>query len=152
MALSGVYIVQARAIEDSLLADEVGAGGVPSAVGGLMFVVSAALLVKALAGRKARAESACGDDASGGEDSSRPHRMALGLLAILAGYVLLLPVAGYIVSLALLALAVGRFAGARLGVTLVLFAACLGPLLWFVFDRLLKIRMPAGLWPALLGG
>lgn len=154
--VSSTYIWQARAIEDSLLSDEVGAGGVPAGVGLVMMAASLALLVKTMVAR-ARASAPQGDAAQSdapqaGDGAAHPHRMALGLLAILAGYVALLPLAGYIVSIGLLVAAVGLFAGARRGLPLVLFALATGPLLWFLFQYLLQVRLPAGAWPALFGG
>jgi len=151
---SSAYIWQARTIEDSLLSDEVGAGGVPAGVGMVMLAASIALLLKTLlaqarSARQAPAAVAAGEEEGG---AAHPHRMALGLLLILAAYVALLPWAGYIVSMGLLAAAVALFAGARMAPVLVVFSLCLGPLLWFLFEYLLQVRMPAGAWSALLGG
>ena len=42
--VSASYVAYARQIEDGLLADEVGAAGVPTAVGVLMMLAAAALL------------------------------------------------------------------------------------------------------------
>jgi hypothetical protein len=69
-----------------------------------------------------------------------------GLVAILLAYGLLLPLAGYAVTIGALVLASGWLAGARFGPTLWLCAALSGPLLWALFDRLLQVRMPAGSW------
>lgn len=157
--LSSAYVWQARAIEDSLLSDEVGAGGVPAAVGILMLVVSIALLLKTLLARSrggrtsSRGASQEDADASSGDSPhGQPHRMALGLLLILAAYVALLPWAGYIVSMGLLVAAVALFAGARMAPVLVVFAVSMGPVLWFLFEYLLQVRMPAGAWSAIFGG
>jgi hypothetical protein len=158
IVLSSAYVWQARAIEDSLLSDEVGAGGVPAGVGLLMLAASIALLLKALvararAHRQASAPASADDAGEGaGEAAAHPHRMALGLLAILAAYVALLPWVGYIVSMGLLAAGVALFAGARMAPVLVAFAVAIGPLLWFLFEYLLQVRMPAGAWSALFGG
>ncbi len=155
--VSSAYIWQARAIEDSLLSDEVGAGGVPAGVGLVMLAASIALLLKALLAhaRASRQATVSPEGEPGGEaadGASRPHRMAFGLLAILAAYVLLLPWAGYIVSMGLLAAGVALFAGARMAPVLAAFALAIGPLLWFLFEYLLQVRMPAGAWSALIGG
>lgn len=153
IALSLAYVWQARSIEDSLLADEVGAGGVPTGVGLLLLLASVGLLIKSvLAGLRAApaAQPEQGDDAHEG-GAKHPHRMALGLLALLGCYVALLPVAGYVLSIGLLAIAVVRFAGGALDRTVLTFAVVLGPVLWFLFSYLLQVRMPAGLWSSLLG-
>ncbi len=151
--ISSAYIWQARAIEDSLLSDEVGAGGVPAGVGLVMLAASIALLFKALlAHAKASRQATAPAEGEAADSAGRPHRMAFGLLAILAAYVLLLPWAGYIVSMGLLAAGVALFAGARMAPVLAAFALAIGPLLWFLFEYLLQVRMPAGAWSALIGG
>ena len=65
LVFSVVYILSARSIEDSLLADPVGASGVPVAIGGLMALASAALIVKGLvpAGRTVSGATAAADTA-----------------------------------------------------------------------------------------
>lgn len=154
LAGSLLYIAAARGIEDSLLADAVGASGVPVAVGVVMAAASAALVLKGLmptAKSKAKPEPQPDADAQSASPL-RAHFLAAGLIAILAVYLLVLPWLGYIVSVGLLAAAVGWFAGGRERNTLIGFAVITGPLLWFFFDFALKIRMPAGFWPALFSG
>lgn len=139
------YVAYARQIEDGMLADEVGAAGVPSAVGLLMMLASVALLLKA-------SRRSAGQRKAAPEDTSwAAHWLALALLGVLAAYVLVLPVAGYWVSVALLIGAVSALVGAR---DLKVIAACsvLGASgLYALFTLLLKIRMPAGLWPTWMG-
>lgn len=155
IALSLAYVWQARSIEDSLLADEVGAGGVPTGVGLLLLAASVGLLIKTLvAGLRAAPAAQPAQEDDEGQEGGRaphPHRMALGLLALLGCYVALLPFAGYVLSIGLLAIAVVRFAGGALDRTLAAFALVVGPLLWFLFSYLLQVRMPAGLWSNILG-
>jgi hypothetical protein len=152
LAFSLAYINFARGIEDSLLADAVGASGVPVSVGALMAIASAALLVKGFMPMARpvpqQEEAAEGSNAS----ASRPHWLAAGLLLILAVYLLALPWLGYVVSIGLMAAAVGWFAGGRDAKVLLGFTVFTGPILWFLFDFALKVRMPAGIWPALFSG
>ena len=170
------YVMAARGIEDSLLSDEVGAGGVPQAVGVLMLVAAVALFGKSFMGLK-RGETR---DETGGETRGEPRsatsgathadpsqaaaaarakaptatgsdrrRFAVrtaGLVLILVGYTLLLPLAGYMLSISLLVLSAGWLAGAALRLPLLLAAALAGPLLWGLFGYLLQVRMPAGSW------
>ena len=72
------------------------------------------------------------------------HLAALGLLAILAAYVVLLPLAGYVATTALLIGAVARFSGAALGRDLLLVAVAGSVVLWVLFDPLLGISLPIG--------
>ncbi|MBU3739807.1 MAG: hypothetical protein FGM55_12740 [Rhodoferax sp.] len=154
LALGGAYVAQARGIEDSLLADAVGASGVPVAVGSLLAACGLALLLKAGWPRRAAAPGNAGDGPptdAGGAAPWRPHAAAAGLLLILVVYVLIQPWLGYIVSVGLLTLAAAWFGGARDRRAL---AGCLllsGPLLWLLFDVLLRVRLPAGAWRAWLG-
>lgn len=151
MALSISYVMYARGIEDSLLADAVGASGVPTAVGVVLLLASLALFLKSLGGAvQLGAPDAVGAAPEAG-GSAHPHRMALGLLGILLAYVALLPLLGYVLSIALLVGAVAWYAGARQRLSILACMAAAGPLLWLLFDWALAIRMPAGLWPQLLG-
>ena len=144
MAASAGYLYEASQIPESLLADSVGAKGIPVAIGWVMAGVGAILCGRSVLRRAPAAESPSAepDDPA---DVMR-HLLALGLLAILAIYVSILPYAGYIASTALLVGAVARFAGAAFGRTL-LFVAIGGSLaLWLLFDPLLGISLPAGSW------
>lgn len=152
LAGSLAYIVAARRIEDSLLADAVGASGVPVGVGGLMALASVALLVKGLVLSPKKGGADAAPSPSPSAAWMRPHGLAAGLLAILAVYLLILPMLGYIVSVGLLAAAVAWFSGGRDRKALLGFVLLTGPLLWFLFDFALRVRMPAGFWPQLFSG
>ena len=147
------YITAARGIEDSLLADAVGAGGVPQGVGAVMLLAALALFAKSFrAGKAARDPSSATLHAIPNLEAERMpwHAVLLrcaGLVAILVVYGLLLPWLGYPLTVSLLVLAVGWLAGAALKLPLFAFAAASGPLLWAMFDWALKVRMPVGsLW------
>jgi hypothetical protein len=86
------------------------------------------------------------------EAPQNPHRLALGLLLILATYLIVLPWLGYVLSIGLLSAAVAWFAGGREAKVLFGFVLFTGPVLWFLFDFALKVKMPAGIWSALLAG
>lgn len=136
-------ITAARRIEDSLLSDAVGAGGVPQGVGIAMLVAAVALFVKSFRGGAAAITPA---DEAGPTWRTIVLRTA-GLVAILVGYGLALPWLGYPLAVSLLVLATGALAGAALRWPLLLCAAVAGPLLWAMFDWALKVRMPVGtLW------
>lgn len=151
LAFAAFYILAARRIEDSLLADPVGASGVPVAVGGLMALASVALICKGLmaSGPPAPTESGLAEP---GASRLRLHGLAAGLLLILAVYLLVLPWLGYVVSVGLMAAAVAWFAGGRQVPVLLGFTVLTGPLLWLVFDLALRVRMPTGIWRSLFSG
>jgi putative tricarboxylic transport membrane protein len=149
MLLAASYIATAQSIEDSLLADAVGASGVPTGVGVVLLIASLFLFVKSFKSKASMLNETEEEPTEGG--SQHPHAMALGLLLILAAYVFLLPILGYVLSVGLLVGAAAWFAGARRYTSLVLCAVVAGPVLWFVFDWTLEIRFPVGLWPMWLG-
>lgn len=145
IALSASYIAYAQTIEDSMLADSVGAAGVPSGVGMVMMLASAALLLKA------KPPGVTDELPTAGTAPWRTHGLALGLLAVLVTYVLILPLAGYWTSIALLLGAVAWLVGARAPRTLLLCAVLGASALWLLFSMALQVRMPPGVWPAWLG-
>jgi putative tricarboxylic transport membrane protein len=136
------YVLAARSIEDSLLADAVGAGGVPQGVG--IAMAAAGLGVFAASWKhEATTPQAQGDESSSADAVMR----TLALVALLLAYAVTLPWIGYVPAVFLLLLAVGRLAGAPIGRTLLLTAGLGAPLLWLLFDRILQVRMPSGsLW------
>ncbi len=150
IVLSASYVTYARNIEDSLLADEVGAAGVPTAVGAMLMLAAATLLIKgSIAARQSEP-----DTAATVEDAPfdwRPQQLALALLGVLAAYGLLLSIAGYTLSIALLIAAVAWLVGAREPRTIALCAVSGGLGLYGLFTVLLQIHMPPGLWPAWMG-
>jgi putative tricarboxylic transport membrane protein len=146
--LSISYVLYARGIEDSLLADGVGANGVPTGVGVVLLLASLALFCKSWAGSNSVTEQ---DDPAEEGAAKHPHRMALGLLGILACYVALLPFLGYVVCIGLLVGSVAWLAGARKRTSVLACMLIAGPALWLMFDWALEIHMPVGLWPKLLG-
>jgi len=152
---SATYVAYAQRIEDSLLADAVGAAGVPSGIGLLLMLASAGLALKSFAKGSSPASSASSaaatDDPAEPASPWRPHQLALGLLALLALYVLVLPLAGYWLSIALLIAGVSALAGARAPGVMAACGVLGASTLYALFTLLLKIRMPAGLWPAWMG-
>jgi cell division protein FtsW (lipid II flippase) len=141
LMLSIAYILHARTIEDSLLADDVGVAGVPVGVASVMALTCLILLLKSLKNPMESMYEATGDWASS------THLKAVGLLAILAVYVALLPLLGYIVAIGFLIGSVAWFAGARESKTIFSCMVLAGPFMWFVFDWTLEIRQPMGFWP-----
>ena len=140
------YLYEAGQIPESLLEDAVGARGVPWAIGWAMAALGAILCVRAfLRG---------GTDGAGASVASEPHTtivqpphmQALGLFAILATYIGLLPYAGYAVSTTLLIAAVAWFAGASRSYRLPIIAIAGSVFLWLMFDPMLGIPLPVGSW------
>ena len=144
--LAASYVAAARGIEDSLLSDAVGAGGVPQGAGIAMGVAALALFIKSFAAGP-RAEGSAGAADEEGPSAAPVLYRAGALVLILVGYGLLLPYLGYALTVSLLVLASAWLAGAPLRATLLTCAAVAGPALWALFDLALQVRMPVGsLW------
>jgi putative tricarboxylic transport membrane protein len=159
LVFAGSLIAGARGLEDSLLSDAVGAGGVPQGVGIVMGLAAVALFGKsflsagskpgaaAVATTEAPSQAPTDADANPAEPWQAAAGRTAGLVAILVAYGLLLPWLGYTLTVALLVLTSGWLAGAPLKPPLLLCAVAAGPLLWALFDWALRVRMPVGsLW------
>lgn len=148
LLLSAGYLYTASQIPDSLLSDVVGAGGVPKALGWAMAILGAILCTRsAVVWLRDGAASTHGDNDDASATGVRPHLLALGLLAILAAYVVITPYLGYPCSTALMVGAVARFGGAPFNRNLIVIALAAGLGLWLMFGQLLGIQMVMGsLW------
>lgn len=133
LALAATYGWQAAAIEDSLLSDTIGAGGVPLGIAGLVGLCGAALALRGL-----RAGS------NDGTSDWRAHARAAGLLGLLVVYLLAVPWLGYPLSVALLGAGVAAYAGAPRGAALAAFGAGLAAVLWAAFVGALGVPFPTG--------
>jgi putative tricarboxylic transport membrane protein len=140
--LSAAVLFGASRIPDSLLSDAVGAAGLPNAVGWAMAAVGLLLCVRSLR-RPANTKPVATDSAHG----HRRHLRALGLLAILAGYIVVAPSLGYAAATGLLIAAGAAHAGAR-GSNLVLIPIAAAVVFWLLFVVAFGIPMPGS---ALLG-
>jgi hypothetical protein len=139
IVLGAAWLHQAAAIEDSLLSDAVGAGGVPMALAAIMIGAGALLVLRSL----------WRSPPSGEGRSAAAHLKATGLLGLMAAYALAAPVIGYPLALAIFAAAVAVFAGAPFGAPTLAFGAGTAALFWLGFVKLLGVAFPAG---SLFGG
>ena len=127
--LTAAYWMAAHALPTSFLADAVGADGVPKVLAGMLAVFSLLIGLRAL---RQRAESA----------ARKNHGRAL-LIAVLGfGYLLVVPFAGYLVSIALLAAVAALHYGAPRRPGVALFGVGTALVLWLVFGALLGIALP----------
>ena len=134
VALAAIYWAVAAQIPESLLADSVGAAGFPTALATALALCGTLLIL-----RKRSAQPAAPSDWPA-------HAHAAALAGILVAYVVITPLVGYPVALALLIGAVATLGGARGPVSLVVTAAAGSLLFWLAFAKLLGVAMPLGLW------
>ena len=137
VALALAYWLIADDIPRSLLADAVGADGVPKA---LALVLGALGLMLLWRGLRSRSEGEAEMPEIGA------HLRALGLLAIGIAYVVVMPWLGFLATSAVLIVVAATYAGLPFGRNLVVIGAVSGVALWVVFAKLLSVSMPVGLW------
>ena len=128
LALAAAYWAAADALPESLLADAVGADGMPKGLALLLAVFSVLIAVKSFSRR----------EPPGKQDHLRP----LGVAAFGFLYVAAAAFVGYLASIALLAGSAALYYGAARRPGVVLFALGTAALLWALFAGLLGIPMP----------
>ena len=150
LVFSVIFWLGADTIPKSRLSGSVGADGLPKMLAVTLGVLSIGFIAQTLLtarmagpviGHKREAKSA---------DHAR-HLRAIGMIAIGAVYVVVIPYLGYIVSIALLLLSVALYNGKRPSLGLFLFAALGSIVFYLLFVRVLDVPLPAGLWPSLIG-
>jgi hypothetical protein len=146
------YYVMAMGIPLSLLDTTVNSSVVPKMLGIAGMGLSAVLIVQELLRqwRHSRAVAAP-KPAVPGPGTWLQHKRALGILIIVVAYTLLLDPLGYFVSMALMLAATSyyqaHFYRSVSSMPVMLGLPLAGALVfWAVFDQLLGIRMPDGLW------
>jgi hypothetical protein len=135
LALAGAYYAAADALPRSLLADGVGADGVPKLLAAALAVLSVAIGARSLL-----AAPAAGD----AEPGLVRHLRALGVAALGAAFVLLAPLLGYALALASLVFAAALYYGAAPGRPVLIYAVGAAAALWLIFARGLGVVLPAG--------
>jgi putative tricarboxylic transport membrane protein len=136
VGVAAIYWAVAAQIPESLLADSVGPAGFPDALATALALCGTLLILRTV---KRSAQPAAPIDWPA-------HACAAGLAGILLAYVVVTPLVGYPVALALLIGAVATLGGARGPVSLVVTAAAGSLLFWLAFAKLLGVAMPLGLW------
>lgn len=129
LALAAVTFWSAQSLVVPFAADPLGPRGFPSAVALIMGACGALLLIPRGAG------------------FAWPERMSAPplLLAVMAGYALALVPLGFLIATALLAFGVALLFGARILAAL-LTGIVTSAALWALFDKLLDLPLPKGLF------
>jgi hypothetical protein len=144
LVLAALYYWQTLQIQESSLADEVGPQGLPFMLAGLLAVVAVAIGVRGLL----KARKAGSAPVATSKDEVKGHSAtilrALGFLAIGAGYIVIGPVVGYIIGIALLIAAIAIYEGRKPSLGVFAVAACAGVGFWVAFVLLLGTEQPQG--------
>ncbi|MGQ7791539.1 tripartite tricarboxylate transporter TctB family protein [Faunimonas sp. B44] len=101
----------------------------------------------------ARVRSGAAAAAAEGEEAPtlRQHGRAIGMLAIGIAYLVLLPAIGYLAAITLLLIVVAFYNGRRRAGPLIAFGVLGGAFYYALFTFVLRVPMPSGLWPGLIG-
>lgn len=143
LAVAGTYYAWSTQIADSTLSDDIGAGGLPQVLAIILAVLGLCLIGRTLlAARISTATTGNADDEE--EDLNAPFPRAVGFLLFGAIYILLLPLLGYIISIALLIAAIAIYEGAPRTWVVVAAAVGGGVLYWAIFVKLLGVNQPLG--------
>ena len=152
IALAGAWLYVASGIQESMLSDATGAGGIPRVLGYVMAALGLLLCVRSVSFTPAASTGSVAEPTphqwQAGSWKNNPHLQALVLLGILASYVVLAPYLGYMVATAVLLGAVAVYGGAPVNRNLLLISAGGGIVLWLSFAWALGIPMQTS---ALLG-
>ena len=142
--IAGAYSFQATRIPTNLLSDGVGAGGLPFLLG--LLVASLGLV---LAGRSAIVLARAKSTGSSEDDGlfSRAHLKGFLLFLVGVGYLLLVPVVGYLVGVFLLIATTAILAGLNPSLRNALTAAAIAMVLALIFVTLMHTAQPEGLLP-----
>ncbi|NNU80181.1 hypothetical protein HMH01_06985 [Halovulum dunhuangense] len=137
------YWLEADKIRISPLDGPVGASGLPKTLALALGALSALLILRALF-EKLRPLPDSGAPKAPLRERMVPHLRAMGMLGLGIGYVLLLPVFGYALTVAGLLIGVGLYIGARPDAKL--FAVAIGGAIFFhfLFVEFLDVPLPVG--------
>jgi putative tricarboxylic transport membrane protein len=131
------YYGASTAIQSSTLEDEFGPGGLPFILATLLGLVGAVIALRGLA--------LAPPAAAFGSGELRRFARGLGVLAIGFAYILLVPYLGFILTIALLIVAVALYEGLPLSWRVPAVAGAGAGFLWLLFVKLLGVPQPAGL-------
>lgn len=150
LALGVAYLVEARGLPRSALSDAVGASGFPVLIAWSLIVIAIFMLGQSalqmyLSRRKLAVDDA--EEARGiWADARTVTLRAAGLVAIMAAFLSLLPIIGYMASLVVMLGAVAAYQGRRNGPEVAAVAVGGALTLWVLFVWVLDISLPAGIF------
>lgn len=153
LGLSGAYWIGATRIpRSSLIGKGVGADALPRGLAVTLAILAVILAAQAFSRwrRMVSAMPAEKPTGSGEEtlaEARRRHLRAGGMLLIGIGFLLLVGIIGYIPAIFLMICVTVVYNGRRMSWWVAGFAALLTAIFYALFDLILHIPMPSGLWP-----
>ena len=149
LAIAVGYYLMAIRIQQSDIADVVGAQGLPKTYAALLAMLSIILIARSAAQRRFPAAPDTAPVTKARVTRGVAWRV-FGMLMNGVIYILVVPWLGYILSIAALIAATVYCQGGGLNRRVAAVAVGGALLLWLLFVRLLHISHPAGIWPSLL--
>jgi len=153
LGLAGAYWIGATHIpRSSLIGKGVGADALPQGLA-ITLAILAVILVAQAFWRWRRMTSAMPAEkpASSGEETlveaRRRHLRAGGMLLIGVGFLVLVEIIGYIPAIFLMICVTAVYNGRPMSWRIAGFAALLTAIFYALFDLILNIPMPSGVWP-----
>jgi putative tricarboxylic transport membrane protein len=149
------YWLGAEDIPISPLDGAVNASAMPKMLAVALGLLALMLMAQAFfkwqqANQQAAQDNATSQGQEGSGQRWHEHRRALGLIGIGAAYLVLLPVLGYWIGVALLIAVTAIYMGARPSLRLGALSLALATCFYLLFVQLLHIQLPAGLLGSLL--
>ncbi|MGE0444289.1 MAG: tripartite tricarboxylate transporter TctB family protein [Vicinamibacterales bacterium] len=139
LAIAAGYYAAAAAIPRSDLADAVGPAGLPVVYAAVLGALSIVLIVRGIRrGRRAEAVDSAGRTA---------WLPAMATLSLGIAYIVIVPWAGYLVTIAGLLIATSYRLGGRFSAQVVGVGVGGALVLWVLFVWFLGIEQPPGIWP-----
>lgn len=154
LTLSGAYLIGALKIpKSSLIGKGVGAAALPFGLAAVMAILALCLVAQTLVAwpRSIAAESSPEEIAERAHESRR-HLRASGMLLIGLGFLAVLNWIGYILAVFAMICVTAVYCGRPMSWRVVALGAGLTAVLYVLFDQVLHIPMPAGIWPDLWSG
>lgn len=143
LGIAAAYYAASLDIPASTLEDEVGPRGLPMVLTILLVVLALVLGLRALLLAPRPKKAAANDDEG---EAEAPWPRAIGMLALGALYIPASLILGYAPALFLLLLAVTLYEGMRPSWHMLAVAIGGAAFFWFLFDIVLGVRQPEGLF------
>jgi hypothetical protein len=143
-AIAAVYYVLARDLGQTALSDAIGPAGLPRVYAAVLAALAVLQALTAVLGRRRRMRAP-----AAAVREARPARQlwrALGALGIGVAYLVLVPVIGYPLAVALAIASMAAYQGEQLGWRLALISVAGAVALFVLFDLVLGVQMPAPAW------
>ncbi len=152
LAFAVLYWREADKIRISPLDGPVGASGLPKTLAWTLGILAVILIARSIAEAMLLRGAAHRGPEAGSREFVKVHLRAVGMLTIGVGYLLIIPVLGYTLSIGLLLGAVSLYIGAPPGLRTMLVAVLGAGFFYLLFVRFLGIPLPHGMLYEMLSG